>query len=108
MRARCSRNQESSTKGIILIVINNTSNAKTISGQTSDPIVFGIGSGAVTTEQEVQEFVRARMARHKIPKFILFMESFPMTASGKIQKYKLREIALEVLQLPDQVSFETA
>lgn len=64
--------------------------------------------GAVITEEEVQEFVRARMARHKIPKYILFMESFPMTASGKIQKYKLREIALETLQLPDQVSFETA
>ena len=48
------------------------------------------------------------MARHKVPKYVLFMESFPMTASGKIQKYKLREMAVEKLHLESDAAIETA
>ena len=49
--------------------------------------------GAPLTEDEVREYVGAHLARHKIPKYVRFVESFPTTASGKIQKYKLRETA---------------
>ncbi len=49
------------------------------------------------TEEDVQEFCRGKIARYKIPQFIFFVDSFPMTASGKIQKYKLRERSLEIL-----------
>ena len=48
------------------------------------------------------------MARHKTPKYVKFMDSFPMTASGKIQKYKMREAAIEELGLQDAANIETA
>lgn len=63
---------------------------------------------AELTEEEVKGFVKGHMARHKVPKYIAFIESFPMTASGKIQKYKLREKAIEDLNLQDDASIETA
>ncbi|MBC7266624.1 MAG: AMP-binding protein [Anaerosomatales bacterium] len=53
--------------------------------------------GADITEEDVQEYARARIARYKAPKYVFFVEEFPMTASGKIQKYKLREMAKEML-----------
>lgn len=49
------------------------------------------------TEEAIQEFCRGKIARYKIPQYIFFVNEFPMTASGKIQKYKLREISLELL-----------
>ena len=49
------------------------------------------------SEEEVIDFCRGKIARFKIPKYIFFVDGFPMTASGKIQKYKLREIACEQL-----------
>ena len=52
--------------------------------------------------------MRANMARHKVPKYVLFMEQFPMTASGKIQKYKLREMGIEKFGLQDDAAIETA
>jgi fatty-acyl-CoA synthase len=58
-------------------------------------------SGAEMTEGDVQEFCRARMARYKAPKYVFFVDEYPMTASGKIQKYKLRETATEELGLGD-------
>lgn len=64
--------------------------------------------GETATEGEIKEFVRANMARHKTPKYIKFTDSFPMTASGKIQKYKMREMAIEELNLLDEASIETA
>lgn len=47
--------------------------------------------GVIMTEEQVKELVREKMARHKVPSFVRFVDSFPMTASGKIQKFKLRE-----------------
>jgi fatty-acyl-CoA synthase len=58
-------------------------------------------AGADLTEGDVQEFCRARMARYKAPKYVFFVDAFPMTASGKIQKYKLRDMAAESLGLSD-------
>lgn len=60
------------------------------------------------TEDEVRQFVLLNMARHKVPKYVKFIDSFPMTASGKIQKYKLREMAIEEYNLQDDASIETA
>ena len=48
------------------------------------------------------------MARHKTPKYVSFVDSFPMTASGKIQKYKMRENAIVQLGLHDEANIETA
>jgi fatty-acyl-CoA synthase len=51
--------------------------------------------GESATEDEIKEFVYSNMSRHKVPSYVRFVDSFPMTASGKIQKYKLREMAKE-------------
>jgi fatty-acyl-CoA synthase len=48
------------------------------------------------TEEEVVDFCRGQIARFKIPKYIFFVNDFPMTASGKIQKYKLSELSLDL------------
>ena len=50
--------------------------------------------GSITTEDMFQ-YIRASMARHKVPKYIEFVDSFPMNAAGKILKYKMREDAAQ-------------
>ena len=52
--------------------------------------------GAQVTEDELKAFVKAHMARHKVPKYIAFMDGFPMTASGKIQKFRLKDLGLQL------------
>jgi len=54
--------------------------------------------GETMDDQTVIEFCRGKIARHKIPKYIFFIKEFPMTGSGKIQKFKLREMSLELLK----------
>ena len=61
-----------------------------------------------TTEEEFVEFVRAGLSKFKAPRYVKFIDEFPMTASGKIQKYKLRERAVEELHLEDAASIVTA
>ncbi len=46
--------------------------------------------------EDIKDYCRGRIARYKIPKYVAFVEEFPMTASGKIQKYKLRELGGEL------------
>jgi fatty-acyl-CoA synthase len=57
--------------------------------------------GVEMSEQEVKDFCRDKIAHYKIPHYVKFVESYPMTASGKIQKFKLREMAIRELQLED-------
>lgn len=64
--------------------------------------------GEEMTEEEVKEFVGARMAKHKVPRYVRFVDSFPTNAAGKIQKYKMREEAIEILKLQTAASIETA
>jgi len=47
---------------------------------------------AAISEEDVRDFCRGQISRFKIPKYVFFVESFPLTASGKIMKYKLREM----------------
>ncbi|HKL92489.1 MAG TPA: AMP-binding protein [Bacteroidales bacterium] len=54
--------------------------------------------GAKLDEVDVVEFCRGKIARHKIPKYIFFVDEFPMTGSGKIQKFKLREMSVQLLK----------
>ncbi|RFU60576.1 AMP-binding protein [Peribacillus glennii] len=53
--------------------------------------------GADITAAEIKEYCQGKISRHKIPRYIRFTDHYPMTASGKIQKYKLREQSLELL-----------
>jgi fatty-acyl-CoA synthase len=53
--------------------------------------------GETATEEEIIAYCRGKMANFKIPRYVIFVEEFPMTGSGKIQKYKLKEKATELL-----------
>lgn len=53
--------------------------------------------GASLTEEEVIDFCQGQISRYKIPKYLFFVDEFPMTASGKIQKYKLKEKGVSIL-----------
>jgi fatty-acyl-CoA synthase len=52
-----------------------------------------------TTEAEIRDFCKDRIAHFKIPKYIWFVDKFPMTVTGKLQKFRMREIAIEKLGL---------
>ena len=64
--------------------------------------------GQQMTDAEMKTYVRDHMAKHKVPKYVDFIESFPMNAAGKILKYKMREDAIVKLGLQDAASVETA
>lgn len=55
--------------------------------------------GETATAEEIREYCEGKISRHKIPRYIEFVDEYPMTASGKIQKFKLREIAIERFDL---------
>jgi len=48
--------------------------------------------------EDVKDFCRGKIARHKIPKYIFFIDEFPLTGSGKIQKFKLKDLGLDILK----------
>jgi fatty-acyl-CoA synthase len=54
--------------------------------------------GATMGEEDVRDFCRGKISRFKIPRYVFFVDSFPMTGSGKIQKYKLRETGPQMLK----------
>ena len=64
--------------------------------------------GREATQDEIIQFVKNGMSRFKAPRYVLFTDSFPMTASGKIQKYKLREMGVQALNLQAADAIETA
>ena len=53
--------------------------------------------GATVSEEEMRRFITASLASHKVPRYIDFVDTFPMNAAGKILKYKMREEAIEKL-----------
>ncbi len=57
--------------------------------------------GVEMSEEEVRDFCKGKIANYKIPKYVKFVDGYPMTASGKIQKFKMREMAIKELQLVD-------
>ncbi|MFN2747414.1 AMP-binding protein [Bacillus sp. z60-18] len=56
-------------------------------------------SGESLTADELKAYCQGKIARYKIPRYIAFVDDFPMTASGKVQKFKLREMASEYFKL---------
>ncbi|MBQ8973563.1 MAG: AMP-binding protein [Clostridia bacterium] len=64
--------------------------------------------GEAMTVQEMKQYVLDHMAKHKVPKYIEFVDSFPMNDAGKIQKYKMREQAVQKLGLQKDAAIETA
>jgi len=67
-----------------------------------------VKDGVELTEEEVKEYYKQNIAYYKIPRYVWFMNDFPMTASGKIQKVVLRERAVEKYALQIDNAIETA
>ena len=65
-------------------------------------------NGQQVTKEEMTEYIKSHMARHKVPQYIEFVESFPMNAAGKVLKYKMREEAAERLGLVGAAGIDTA
>ena len=64
--------------------------------------------GATTSAETLTESCDGRIARYKIPRYVMFVDEFPMTVTGKVQKYLLRERAIEDLDLGLAAGIETA
>jgi fatty-acyl-CoA synthase len=59
-------------------------------------------AGQTATEDEIRQFCRKKLAHYKTPKYVRFVDAFPQTVTGKIQKFRIREIMKEDLGLQDQ------
>jgi fatty-acyl-CoA synthase len=64
--------------------------------------------GQSLSEEEVKEYCRGKIAHYKIPRYVKFTTEFPMSVTGKIQKYKMREISIKELGLETVSKIETA
>lgn len=61
-----------------------------------------------TTAEEIRKFCKDKMAYFKVPKYIKFVKKFPMTVTGKIQKFKMREISIKEMSLEKAAKIKTA
>jgi fatty-acyl-CoA synthase len=65
-------------------------------------------AGERLTEQELRDYCKGQISYQKIPRYFQFVESYPLTASGKVQKFVLRERAIKTLGLEDVEKIKTA
>jgi fatty-acyl-CoA synthase len=64
--------------------------------------------GVHLSGEELREYCKAQISHQKIPRYFQFVESYPMTASGKVQKFVLRENAIKALGLEEVTQTKTA
>ncbi len=64
--------------------------------------------GASPSDRELTAYCRGRLAAFKVPRYWQLVETFPMTVTGKIQKYRLRQMAVELLNLQVAAAEKTA
>jgi fatty-acyl-CoA synthase len=64
--------------------------------------------GQEASAEEIRAFCRGKIAHYKIPRYVKFVDEFPLTVSGKVQKYKMREVAVEELGLQEAARVATA
>ena len=67
-----------------------------------------LNDGETSSEEEIKQYVLDHMAKHKVPRYVDFVTEFPMNAAGKILKYKMREAAVEKLNLQQASKIVTA
>ncbi len=65
-------------------------------------------SGEAATEDDIRDFCRGKIAHFKIPQYIRFVGQFPMTVTGKIQKFRMREVEIRERGLEDAAEIQTA
>ena len=64
--------------------------------------------GESLTAEEIKEYVMTHMAKHKVPRYVTFVDEFPMNAAGKILKYKMREEAARLPAFREAAGIVTA
>ena len=64
--------------------------------------------GATVSDEDIREFCRGQIAHFKIPRHVIFVDTYPTTVTGKIQKFKLRELGIERFGLHKAAGIETA
>jgi fatty-acyl-CoA synthase len=64
--------------------------------------------GDSVSEEAVREFCQGKIAHYKIPRYMKFVDAFPMTVTGKVQKFKMRETAIDELGLGEAAAVATA
>jgi fatty-acyl-CoA synthase len=67
-----------------------------------------LGTGAELDEDAVRDFCRGRLAHFKVPRYVMFVDQFPMTITGKVQKFKMRDASIERLGLEDAAAMRNA
>jgi fatty-acyl-CoA synthase len=67
-----------------------------------------VRGGAGLTEDDVRDFCRERLAHFKVPRYVVFTDGFPMTVTGKVQKFKMREDAIAQLGLEEAAAVRSA
>jgi fatty-acyl-CoA synthase len=73
-----------------------------------EAVAAWIRSKEPTSEEEIREFCRGRIAHFKVPQYIRFVDEFPMTVTGKVQKFRMREIEIQDRGLEDVARIQTA
>ena len=58
--------------------------------------------GMTAGDEDIQNFCRGQIAHYKIPRYVRFVEAFPMTVTGKVQKFLMREATVRELGLSEQ------
>jgi fatty-acyl-CoA synthase len=67
-----------------------------------------VRAGASLDEDGVREYCRDRLAHFKVPRYVIFVDEFPMTITGKVQKFKMREASIERLGLGEAAAVRSA
>jgi len=70
--------------------------------------LYRLKEGESSTEEEIKDFCQGKIAHYKIPKYVVFLEKYPQTVTGKVQKFKLRELLIKELGLEEESKIETA
>jgi fatty-acyl-CoA synthase len=64
--------------------------------------------GASSTDDAIRDFCRERIAHFKVPRYVKFVDEFPLTVTGKVQKFKMRDTSIERLGLQDAAAVRNA
>ena len=67
-----------------------------------------IKEGYMLTEHEVRDFCKGKIAHFKTPRYVMFVNDFPMGVTGRIQKFRMREDSIRILGLHEEGKIETA
>ncbi|MCW2570191.1 MAG: AMP-binding protein [Frankiales bacterium] len=67
-----------------------------------------LAEGATLTEDDLREWCKGKLAHYKVPRYVRFTAEFPMTVTGKVQKFKMRETSVEELGLQEAAAVVTA